>query len=100
MFGSLARRLFGTVNDRIVKRMRPTVEAINALEPDLEKLTDEELKARTAWFKKRLEDGEIFARVLGQGIDGRSTGIARKRRKPPVDRAAMAPYGLRPAWGP
>ena len=64
MFGALASRLFGTVNDRIVKRMRPTVEAINALEPDLEKLTDEELKARTAWFKKRLEDGETLDDLL------------------------------------
>jgi preprotein translocase subunit SecA len=48
MFGALARRLFGTVNDRIVKRMRPMVEAVNRLEPDLEKLSDEELRAR-AW---------------------------------------------------
>ena len=64
MFGALARRLFGTVNDRIIKRMRPTVEAINALEPDLEKLTNEELRARTAWFRKRIEDGEALDDLL------------------------------------
>ena len=64
MFGVIARRLFGTVNDRIIKRMRPTVEAINALEPELEKLTDEELRARTEWFRKRLAEGETLDDVL------------------------------------
>jgi preprotein translocase subunit SecA len=64
MFGALARRLFGTVNDRIVKRMRPMVEAVNRLEPDLEKLSDEELRARTDWFKKRLAEGESLDDLL------------------------------------
>jgi preprotein translocase subunit SecA len=64
MLGALARRLFGTVNDRIVKRMRPRVEAINALEPELEKLTDEELRARTDWFRKRLKEGESLDDLL------------------------------------
>ncbi len=64
MFGALARRLFGTVNDRIVKRMRPRVEAINALEPALEKLSDEELRARTEAFRKRLEAGESLDDLL------------------------------------
>ncbi len=64
MFGALARRLFGTVNDRIVKRMRPRVEAINALEPELEKLSDEELKAKTEAFRKRLEAGESLDDLL------------------------------------
>jgi preprotein translocase subunit SecA len=64
MFGALASRLFGTVNDRIIKRMRPSVEAINALEPDLEKLSDEELRARTEWFRKRLAEGESLDDLL------------------------------------
>ena len=64
MFGALARRLFGTVNDRIVKRMRPTVEAVNALEPELEKLSDAELRARTEWFRKRLAEGETLDDLL------------------------------------
>jgi preprotein translocase subunit SecA len=64
MFGALARRLFGTVNDRIVNRMRPKVEAINALEPELEKLSDEELRARTDWLRKRLEEGESLDDLL------------------------------------
>jgi preprotein translocase subunit SecA len=57
MFGALARRLFGSANDRYVKTLRPLVEQINELEPELEKLSDEALRARTAEFKQRLEDG-------------------------------------------
>ncbi len=57
MFGALARRLFGTANDRYVNSLRPLVDQINELEPELEKLSDEELRARTAEFKQRLEDG-------------------------------------------
>jgi preprotein translocase subunit SecA len=57
MFGALARRLFGTANDRYVNSLRPLVDQINELEPELEKLSDDELRARTAVFKQRLEDG-------------------------------------------
>ena len=58
MIGALARQLFGSANDRYVKRLAKAVEAINALEPEIEKLSDEELRARTAWLKKRHQDGE------------------------------------------
>ena len=64
MFGVIARRLFGTVNDRIVKRMRSVVEAINALEPELEKLSDEDLRARTGWFRTRLAEGATLDDLL------------------------------------
>ncbi len=47
-------RIFGTSNERIVKRMMPTVAAINALEPEIEKLSDEELKVKTAAFRARI----------------------------------------------
>src|SRR5438132_2737346 len=57
MFGALARRLFGSANDRYVKSLGLLVEQINELEPELEKLSDEALRARTAEFKQRLEDG-------------------------------------------
>src|SRR5690348_7063963 len=57
MFGALARRLFGSANDRYIKSLRPLVEQINELEPQLEKLSDEALRARTAEFKQRLADG-------------------------------------------
>ena len=57
MFGALARRLFGSANDRYIKSLWPLVEQINDLEPDLEKLSDEALRARTAEFRQRLDDG-------------------------------------------
>jgi preprotein translocase subunit SecA len=57
MFGALARRLFGSANDRYIKSLRPLVEQINELEPQLEALSDEALRARTAEFKQRLADG-------------------------------------------
>jgi preprotein translocase subunit SecA len=57
MFGALARRLFGSANDRYVKSLGPIVAAINELEPELEAMSDEELRARTQQFKDRLADG-------------------------------------------
>jgi len=54
---ALARRIFGSPSDRHVKRFQSKVDAINALEPELEKLSDEELRARTAAFKTQLANG-------------------------------------------
>ena len=55
--GSLAAKLFGTSNDRKVKTFRAKVEAINALEPELEKLSDSGLRARTEDFRRQIRDG-------------------------------------------
>ena len=60
MFGAIARKLFGTANARVVKQLQKTVTVINALEPEVEKLSDEELYARTAWLRGRLDDGETL----------------------------------------
>ncbi|EME68922.1 preprotein translocase subunit SecA [Paramagnetospirillum caucaseum] len=57
MFGALARRIFGTANDRVLKPLKKHVEAVNALEPAFEKLSDDELRAKTAEFRARLENG-------------------------------------------
>ena len=46
-------KIFGTANDRTIKGLRKTVERINALEPELEALSDEALKARTPAFRDR-----------------------------------------------
>jgi len=64
MFATLAKRLFGTANDRIIKAHRNTVERINALEPELERLSDDELRARTTLFKERLAKGETLDDLL------------------------------------
>ncbi len=55
--GTLAKKLFGSANDRKIKAYRPRVAAINALEPELEKLSDDELRARTEEFRRQLADG-------------------------------------------
>ena len=55
--GTLARKVFGTPNDRMVKIVRPTVAQINALEPQFAALTDDGIKAKTDEFKKRVQDG-------------------------------------------
>src|SRR6201991_4290834 len=60
MIGALARKLFGTPNDRRVKGYQPRVAAINALEGELEQLTDDQLKARTDEFRKELADGKTL----------------------------------------
>jgi preprotein translocase subunit SecA len=57
MFGALARRLFGSANDRYIKGLGSLVAQINEIEPELEKLSDEALRARTAQFRERLEEG-------------------------------------------
>jgi len=57
MFGALARRLFGSANDRYIKSLGPLVAQINEIEPQLEALSDEALRARTAAFKEQLEQG-------------------------------------------
>ena len=56
MLGALARRLFGSANDRYVKSLGPIVSAINELEPQLEAMSDDELRARTQQFKQQLAD--------------------------------------------
>src|SRR6266542_2923613 len=57
MLNVLVRAVFGTKHERDAKRMRPAVESINALGPELERLSDSELKAKTDEFRKRLADG-------------------------------------------
>jgi preprotein translocase subunit SecA len=64
MISSLGKRLFGTANDRYVKRLDQNVEAINALEPELEAMSDSDLAARTPWFRERLDAGESLDDLL------------------------------------
>ncbi|MGB8182108.1 MAG: preprotein translocase subunit SecA, partial [Stellaceae bacterium] len=64
MIGALARRFFGSANDRYVKSLQPLVDDINALEPELVGLSDEDLRARTDVFRKRLNDGDELDDLL------------------------------------
>jgi preprotein translocase subunit SecA len=64
MIGAVARKLFGSANERRIKKYRPRVEAINALEKELERLSDEALRARTDEFKRQLADGKTLDEIL------------------------------------
>src|SRR5262245_49302758 len=64
MIGALARKLFGSSNERRIKSYMPRVAEINALEGELEKLSDEELRARTDTLKKQVADGASLDDVL------------------------------------
>jgi preprotein translocase subunit SecA len=81
MFSSVAKKIFGSANERRLKTYRPNVVAINALEPEIQKLTDAELRAQTEKFRAELKAGkkvddllvpafatvrEAARRVLGQ----------------------------------
>jgi preprotein translocase subunit SecA len=56
LINSLVAKVFGTKNEREVKRMMPDVEAINTLEPAMQKLSDAELRAKTDEFRKKIQD--------------------------------------------
>ncbi|MCX5514480.1 preprotein translocase subunit SecA [Kaistia algarum] len=62
--GSLARKIFGSSNDRRVKSYRPKVALINALEGELSKLTDDQLRARTGEFKSKIAAGASVDDIL------------------------------------
>ena len=64
MLEAIAKRLFGSANDRFLKTLDKDVQAINALEPALEALSDADLTARTLWLKERLSQGESLDDLL------------------------------------
>src|SRR6186713_1364050 len=64
MIGAVARKLFGSANDRRIRSYRPRVDEINALEKELESLSDEALRARTEDFKKQLAEGKNLDDIL------------------------------------
>ena len=68
MFDAIARRVFGSANDRYVRGLSKVVDQINALETPVERLSDEELAARTPFLKKRLADGETLDDLLPEAF--------------------------------
>jgi preprotein translocase subunit SecA len=64
MIGALARKFFGSANDRRIKGYQARIDAINALEPEISALSDEALKARTGEFRKQLADGMTLDDIL------------------------------------
>ncbi|MFS4436781.1 preprotein translocase subunit SecA [Paracoccaceae bacterium GXU_MW_L88] len=67
-FGSIAKKVFGTPNDRIIKGFRPLVATINGLEEEISALDDAALSAKTAEFRERLENGETLDNLLPEAF--------------------------------
>ena len=68
MFDAIARRLFGTANDRYVRGLNTEVDQISALEPSVESLSDDDLRGRTDQFKERLKNGESLDDILPEAF--------------------------------
>jgi preprotein translocase subunit SecA len=64
MINAVLKQIFGSKNDRDIKKMRPLVARINQLETEYQKLSDDQLKAKTAEFKERLAKGESLDDIL------------------------------------
>ena len=68
MLGKIVTKIFGSRNERAIRRMRKVVAQINQLEPEFEKLTDDELKAKTDEFRERLKKGEKEEDILPEAF--------------------------------
>ncbi|MDO4434652.1 MAG: preprotein translocase subunit SecA [Alysiella sp.] len=68
MLTHLAKKVFGSRNDRLLKQYRKTVSKINALETQMQALSDDELKAKTAEFKQRIADGATLESLLPEAF--------------------------------
>jgi preprotein translocase subunit SecA len=68
VFAQIARKLFGSANDRTIKRLVPLVQRVGALEPATAALSDAALQARTAEFRQRLENGEALDALLPEAF--------------------------------
>ena len=68
MIFDLLTKVFGSQNERVIKKMMPLVEKTNSLEADMQALTDGQLRARTGEFKERFEKGEPLDRILPEAF--------------------------------
>ena len=68
MIGNLLKKIVGTKNERELKRIQPVIESVNSLEEEMKGLTDDELRAKTPYFKERLEQGEELDSILPEAF--------------------------------
>ncbi len=64
----IVQKLFGSSNERLVRRMQPRIDAINALEAEFEKLSDSQIQDKTTEFRKRFKDGETLDDLLPEAF--------------------------------
>ena len=74
---SFFEKLFGSFSDKELKRINPLKDKVLALEPEMQKLTDEQLQAKTTEFKARLEKGETLDDLLPEAF-----AVCREARLP------------------
>jgi preprotein translocase subunit SecA len=68
MIGSLIKKIVGSKNERELKRIRPMIQRINALEPQVRPLTDDQLRAKTSELKERIDRGESLDEILPEAF--------------------------------
>src|SRR3954470_13837071 len=68
MFSSVAKSIFGSANDRYVRGLGKYVDAVNALEPSIQALTDDELRSQTERFRERLANGEALDSLIPEAF--------------------------------
>ena len=68
MIGQLLAKVIGTENEREIKRLRPAVAAVNALEPSIQSLSDEQLREKTTEFRQRVADGATLDDLLPEAF--------------------------------
>jgi len=83
MIGALLKKVFGSHNERTLKRIAPLVDEINRIEPRIRKLADSELQAKTPEFRRRLANGQPLDDLLPEAF-----AVARE--------ASVRTLGMRP----
>ena len=68
MIGTILTKVFGSKNERVLKKIRPTIDQINRLEPAIQALDDEGLRAKTGEFKERLAQGATLDDILPEAF--------------------------------
>ena len=80
MLNNLLAKVFGTSNERAVKRLMPTVAQVNALEPEIHALSDEELRAKTAYFQQRVRESVVAEKIDSTDPDAADAIRAAEKR--------------------
>jgi preprotein translocase subunit SecA len=91
MLGSVLKKVFGSKNERVLKEIQPLVSQINALETDIQKLSDPDLAAKTIFFKERLAQGEPLDNLLPEAF-----AVVREASKRVLD---MRPFDVQLVGG-
>ena len=100
MFAGLARKLLGNNNDRVLKGFRKTADRINALEPQVQALTDLELRAQTGKFKQRLSAGSTLEDILPEAFATARESARRTLGQRPFDVQLMGGIALHEGYIP